>query len=338
MALESLTGSAVFIDSLVVTNPLITDQKLQGDDHIRGIKQTLRNTFRNVAASVNASAGELNALVGATVSAGELNVLSGVQALTKNQLVYMPSGAAAFAGLSVGAALSVNASAGTVDLDIAKASATASLDSSDEFVLVDISDGEIKRAPLKTMLAAGQDLVYISTQSTAATATYITFTNMTSAYRFYRYVFENVLPTETSATFYLDLALTTANFATEQNYVFFKSTGSAGGGAVTADEEHSAANMHLGDRWANVTGSGVGGTLTAYNHADSTFFPMCNWELGGVGETGAGVGSSPRRCAGFGHVASATSFVGMRYSFKGAGGSSGAILSGKIHQYGLKTS
>ena len=44
MALETATG----IYDLNSANPTGTDQKAQGDDHIRLIKSTLLNTFANV--------------------------------------------------------------------------------------------------------------------------------------------------------------------------------------------------------------------------------------------------------------------------------------------------
>lgn len=43
MGLETPT----WIDDLVVTNPVSTDQKTQGDDHIRNLKTALKNTFPN---------------------------------------------------------------------------------------------------------------------------------------------------------------------------------------------------------------------------------------------------------------------------------------------------
>lgn len=48
MALEDLTGPNKFITSLVNTNPLAADDRREGDDHIRGIKNVLLNTFPGV--------------------------------------------------------------------------------------------------------------------------------------------------------------------------------------------------------------------------------------------------------------------------------------------------
>lgn len=60
MALEAATT----INQLVVTNPLGTDTKSQGDDHLRLIKKTLLNTFPNITGPVTVSHGELNGLAG----------------------------------------------------------------------------------------------------------------------------------------------------------------------------------------------------------------------------------------------------------------------------------
>lgn len=59
MALESLTGAAV-ISSLDETNPLDSDYIDDGDGHIRGIKNVLKNTFPNLDSTVTASPGDLN--------------------------------------------------------------------------------------------------------------------------------------------------------------------------------------------------------------------------------------------------------------------------------------
>jgi hypothetical protein len=62
MALESGT----FINSLVVTNPTSADAKSQGDDHLRLIKSTLKNTFTAITGAITASHTELNFVQGVT--------------------------------------------------------------------------------------------------------------------------------------------------------------------------------------------------------------------------------------------------------------------------------
>lgn len=57
MGLE--TGT--YIDSLVATNPVgATDQKSQGDDHLRLIKSTILNTFPSIVGAVNLTDTQLN--------------------------------------------------------------------------------------------------------------------------------------------------------------------------------------------------------------------------------------------------------------------------------------
>lgn len=51
-----------FIDSLNASNPGSTDDVLQGDDHLRGVKAVLKNTFPNVTAAITATAAQLNQL------------------------------------------------------------------------------------------------------------------------------------------------------------------------------------------------------------------------------------------------------------------------------------
>ncbi len=65
MALEDLTGSSKFIDDLVATNPVgATDPKSEGDDHIRGLKNVLKNCFAVITGAITATQTELNSLAG----------------------------------------------------------------------------------------------------------------------------------------------------------------------------------------------------------------------------------------------------------------------------------
>lgn len=60
MGLESGT----YISDLVVTNPLGSDAKADGDGHLRLIKATLKTTFPNVTGAVTSSHAELNVVDG----------------------------------------------------------------------------------------------------------------------------------------------------------------------------------------------------------------------------------------------------------------------------------
>lgn len=69
MALESFSG----IWSLNVSNPTTSDDVSQGDDHLRGIKTSIRQTFPRISSTIG-------------VTASEINHLSGVASNVKNAL------------------------------------------------------------------------------------------------------------------------------------------------------------------------------------------------------------------------------------------------------------
>jgi hypothetical protein len=58
--------SATWVNQLDQTRPTSTDVKSEGDDVMRLIKSTLKNSFPNVGGAMNASQTELNRMVGAT--------------------------------------------------------------------------------------------------------------------------------------------------------------------------------------------------------------------------------------------------------------------------------
>lgn len=65
MALEDLTGLSKYINSLVVTNPPgATDYLSEADDHLRGIKNVIKNTFPSLTGAVTATHVELSKLAG----------------------------------------------------------------------------------------------------------------------------------------------------------------------------------------------------------------------------------------------------------------------------------
>lgn len=63
MALEDLTGSSKYISHLNNANPTGADNKSQGDDHIRGVKNVLLNSFPNVTGAVTATHTLLNSIL-----------------------------------------------------------------------------------------------------------------------------------------------------------------------------------------------------------------------------------------------------------------------------------
>lgn len=81
MALEDLTGSSKYISDLVETNPDgAVDVKGAGDDHLRGVKNVLKNTFPNVDAAVSGTPAELNKLDGLSTTQADLELLAGLAA------------------------------------------------------------------------------------------------------------------------------------------------------------------------------------------------------------------------------------------------------------------
>ena len=65
MSLENPT----YINGLIVTNPTSSDPVSQGDDHLKLIKSTLKNTFPNVTGAVTTTHAEINLLNNATNAA-----------------------------------------------------------------------------------------------------------------------------------------------------------------------------------------------------------------------------------------------------------------------------
>ena len=55
-----------YIDDLNASNPTSTDNVSEGDNHIRGIKTTLKNTFPNVTGAITPTETELNYVDGVT--------------------------------------------------------------------------------------------------------------------------------------------------------------------------------------------------------------------------------------------------------------------------------
>ncbi len=65
MPLEDMTGPGVYIDTFNVNWPVGADDDIsEGDDHIRGVKNCISNTFPNIDAAVNPTPAELNHCVG----------------------------------------------------------------------------------------------------------------------------------------------------------------------------------------------------------------------------------------------------------------------------------
>ena len=79
MALETFTGA--YINGLAPANPVgSTDTLDEGDNHIRGIKLVLQNTFPNITGAVTATHTELNYLDGVTLGTAVASLCLAVDA------------------------------------------------------------------------------------------------------------------------------------------------------------------------------------------------------------------------------------------------------------------
>ena len=82
MGLEDIAGTGKYISDLDKDWPVGSDPKSQGDDHLRGIKNVLQNTFSALTGEVTATQDELNLVDGLTATTAELNLMDGVTATT----------------------------------------------------------------------------------------------------------------------------------------------------------------------------------------------------------------------------------------------------------------
>lgn len=79
MTIETgIEGATAYIDTLDDTYPAGGDDLVEGDNHIRGIKNCLLNSFPAITGAVTSTHTELNILDGVTSTTAELNILDGV--------------------------------------------------------------------------------------------------------------------------------------------------------------------------------------------------------------------------------------------------------------------
>jgi hypothetical protein len=78
--------SGNYVDSLNAANPTATDPKSEGDDHLRLLKSTIKNTLPNLTGAVTATQSELNLLDGVTATTAELNYVDGVTSNIQTQI------------------------------------------------------------------------------------------------------------------------------------------------------------------------------------------------------------------------------------------------------------
>lgn len=68
---------ATYIDGLVISNPAGTDDRSQGDDHIRLVKSVIKNTFPNITGPITLTQAQINAIQGNLVPVGFIGMWSG---------------------------------------------------------------------------------------------------------------------------------------------------------------------------------------------------------------------------------------------------------------------
>ena len=88
--------AASYVGQLVATNPAGTDDRNEGDNHLRLLKQVLLATFPNLNGAATMTAAELNLLVGLTGTirtslstplAGEMVLMSAVTVRTGSSAI-----------------------------------------------------------------------------------------------------------------------------------------------------------------------------------------------------------------------------------------------------------
>lgn len=94
MTIETgIENAGVYIDTLDDTYPASGDDLVEGDNHIRGIKNCILNTFPAITGAVTSTHTELNLLDGVTATTAELNILDGVTA-TATEINYLDKASA----------------------------------------------------------------------------------------------------------------------------------------------------------------------------------------------------------------------------------------------------
>ena len=109
-----LEGPVTYISDLNASNPAGTDQKAQGDDHVRNTKTALKNSFPNVNGAVNftpAQANLLASIAALTVLANGTNAAAAptaIAAATDGQVFRRAGTALAFGAVDLASAAAVS--------------------------------------------------------------------------------------------------------------------------------------------------------------------------------------------------------------------------------------
>jgi hypothetical protein len=169
MALE--TGT--YISDLNVLNPVATDPKAQGDDHLRLIKSTVKNTFPQLTGPVNANQAEINRLVGITspvVGTTETQTLTNkTVSLTSNTLT--GTTAEFNAALSDGDFATLAGTQTLTNKTISGASNTITQDGTNAVGFLAVPQNSKSAAYTLVLADAGKHILHPSADTTARTFT-----------------------------------------------------------------------------------------------------------------------------------------------------------------------
>jgi hypothetical protein len=181
--------------------------------------------------------------------------------------------------------------------------------------------------------AAGGTLVYISSQTAAASASLNFTTGISSTYNTYLFVLDGLRPATDQVTLRMRTSTNAGGAwdsgASDYSYAAAYFTGvvgvnASGGAAQIILSNSDAASNDIG----NAAGEGISGNVYLYNPSDTSNYKRIKsevtWTNAGGGAVG-GTGNSQRN--------STADIDGVQFYF-----SSGNITSGSVHMYGIKSS
>lgn len=161
--------TSTYIDGLIATNPLATDPSHQGDDHLRLIKSTIKNTFPNINAAMTLTDETLNALP--TLAHGTYTPTAGCVANCGSVSGFAHQYSRVGNTVTVGGSVNLSATSGagvltTVSVTLPIASNFNSTQNANGGGGVDTATG----APIFVYADGGSDTAYISYRSTTSGA------------------------------------------------------------------------------------------------------------------------------------------------------------------------
>jgi len=293
MAIETFE----YIDDLNVANPTATDNVSEGDDHLRGLKTTLKNTFPNVTGAIDATEAELNILDGVTATTAELNYVDGVTSNIQTQLDNIDTdllndttpqlggdldlNGHVITGLStdptMGGDLSGTASNAQI---VANAVGTTEIANSavTDAKIAGMSSSKLSGAlpaidgSALTNLPAGGAWTLIGTvEGTASTS--LTVTGLDSTYDTYMIVVSDLLYSSDGQNLKFRLGDSAGIDSGVSDYEFFTQYQYAGQDTYSPYSSTGSSGMVITTNAGNATGEGFGCTLYLNRPADGSTYP-----------------------------------------------------------------